>query len=195
MTIQQSSTWAFQTDPVQRWAYQSAFLNKEECEKIISLGESLNPAMGSLINNVNNTSIRDSKTSWIFPTAETEWLFRRLTDSIVGLNNEFFKFDLFGLVEALQFTKYEAPDGHYSPHVDSMNGLIVRKISVSIQLSPPEDYEGGEVHLLYASAPLVVPKDQGTLIVFPSYTLHEVKPVTKGTRYSLVCWVTGAPFK
>ena len=38
-------------------------------------------------------------------------------------------------------------------------------------------------------------KEQGTLILFPSYVLHEVKPVTKGERNSLVSWVTGKQFK
>jgi len=194
--IQQKSTfWAFQIDPSQNWAYQNAFLTKEECEKIINLGESLSPSPSELVNHVNNTSVRNSKNAWIFPTTENEWLFRRFTDSVTSLNNEYFKFDLFGLAEGLQFTKYEAPDGCYHPHIDKSTGQIVRKLSITVQLSSPEEYEGGEVHLTYGHAPAVISKDQGTLVVFPSYVLHEVKPVTKGTRYSLVCWVTGAPFK
>jgi PKHD-type hydroxylase len=43
--------------------------------------------------------------------------------------------------------------------------------------------------------PIILPKEQGKLIAFPSYTLHEVKPVTKGERYSLVAWITGPQFK
>jgi PKHD-type hydroxylase len=195
MAQQKSTFWGFQTDHGQNWAYQNAFLTKEECEKIIALGESLSPSSSELIHHVSNTSVRNSKNAWIFPTAETEWLFRRLTDSVLGLNNEYFKFDLFGLAEGLQFTKYEAPDGHYNCHIDKATGQLVRKISVTVQLSNPEEYEGGEVHLLFESTPTVAPKEQGTLVVFPSYMLHEVKPVIKGTRYSLVCWVTGAPFK
>jgi PKHD-type hydroxylase len=195
MTQHKSTFWGFQTDPSQNWAYQNSFLTKEECKKIIDLGESFSPSASELVNHVNNTSVRNSKNAWIFPTAETEWLFRRLTDSVLGLNNQYFKFDLFGLAEGLQFTKYEAPDGHYNSHIDKITGQLIRKISVTIQLSSPEEYEGGEVHLLFESTPTVAPKEQGTLVVFPSYMLHEVKPVTKGTRYSLVCWVTGAPFK
>ena len=41
----------------------------------------------------------------------------------------------------------------------------------------------------------MLPKEQGKLILFPSYVLHEVKPVTKGERYSLVAWITGPQFK
>ena len=73
----------------------------------------------------------------------------------------------------------------------------IRKLSLSVQLTPPEYYEGGEFEFPDDKEKFNVEdsKEQGTVIFFPSYMRHGVKPVTKGTRYSLVCWVKGPMFK
>jgi PKHD-type hydroxylase len=73
--------------------------------------------------------------------------------------------------------------------------MPVRKLSISIQLTNPDEYEGGELYLYQSDKGELMDKTQGTLIMFPSYVLHEVMPVTKGTRNSLVTWVTGKQFK
>jgi PKHD-type hydroxylase len=97
-------------------------------------------------------------------------------------------------LEGIQFTKYSAPAGRYGKHVDSWVKGPVRKLSFTLQLSDPQEYEGGELRLYFKDDPEVMPKPQGAITLFPSYVLHEVTPVTKGTRYSLVAWVTGKPF-
>ena len=83
-------------------------------------------------------------------------------------------------------------------HMDSTFGYNLktedRKISFSIQLSDPDDYEGGEL-LLNHGNDCVVSKTKGSMTLFPSFTVHEVKPVTKGIRYSLVGWVVGDKLK
>jgi PKHD-type hydroxylase len=99
------------------------------------------------------------------------------------------------MLEGFQFTRYDAPNGYYGMHIDKIMNYVVRKLSLTIQLSSPEDYEGGELALQFDKDPKIMPKELGKMVVFPSYTLHEVRPVTKGTRYSLVAWVAGKPFK
>jgi PKHD-type hydroxylase len=105
-----------------------------------------------------------------------------------------FQFDLTGFAEGIQFTQYKAPSGHYVKHVDCIPGAT-RKLSLSLQLTDPKDYEGGDVVFHYKNNPDVAPKSKGTVIIFPSYVLHEVTPVTRGERYSLVAWITGPQFK
>ena len=139
--------------------------------------------------------IRNSQVSWIHPCKELDFLYRRLTDCIVSLNKQFFKFDLYGFVEGLQFTHYPAPGGKYGRHVDRIRNFAQRKLSCSIQLSDPETYKGGDFFLYEGELGTPLPKKQGTLIVFPSYILHEVKPVTEGERNSLVAWVSGPSFR
>lgn len=181
-------------DEAESWAYINNFLNLEECEKIIKLGESLLPETATTFGG-NQGNERDSKTSWIFPSKDSEFIFRKVTDAVISLNSQFFNFELDGFAEGFQFTKYEAPAGKYDLHIDKTYKSVIRKMSVVIQLSNPNDFEGGDLLLQTGNEPTVMKKEQGYLVMFPSYTLHGVTPVTKGTRYSLVAWITGPQFK
>lgn len=188
-----NTTWAFNLDQINLYAFWEDFLSKEECKKIIKIAKNQKFLEGKVSNNVKN--VRKSNVTWLYPNEELEWLFRRITDVVINLNERFYKFDLYGIVEGFQFTNYKAPDGKYDKHVDrSFNGGI-RKLSVSIQLTDPKEYEGGELKLHESSTPTIMSKKQGTLILFPSFVLHEVTPVTKGERNSLVAWITGKNFK
>jgi PKHD-type hydroxylase len=190
-----SSHWSFYNDPVHEWAFWDMLFTEDECQSIILLGEKNNLINGTIRENEHVSDIRKSKISWVSPSDETRWIYQRLTDAIVSLNNQFFGFDLSGFNEGLQFTKYEAPDSKYDLHVDVVSKGIIRKLSIVLQLQKPELYDGGELQLVYSSEPTILGKNQGTLLVFPSYVLHRVTPVSKGTRYSLVGWVSGKPFK
>jgi len=78
----------------------------------------------------------------------------------------------------------------------NQNKELVRKLSFSLQLSNPEDYEGGELELINESGEsYIAPKAQGCLVLFDSRTRHRVRTVTKGTRKSLVGWVLGPRWK
>lgn len=198
LQLTKSTVWAFELDAVQNYAYMNGIFTKEECQKIIEIGESLNLYVAEVNSkSQQDLSTRKSNISWIFPNQENRWVFERIVGAIVGLNDQYFKFDLYGLAEGLQFTKYEAPDGKYDAHIDKMLEGLPRKLSITIQLSGPDEYEGGDLSLYIGPGmePSIPEKQQGKLIAFPSYVLHQVTPVTKGTRYSLVCWVTGKPFK
>jgi PKHD-type hydroxylase len=64
-----------------------------------------------------------------------------------------------------------------------------------LQLTDPSQYEGGNLQIVTGGDPLTVRKQRGLVAVFPSYVLHQVTPVTKGSRQSLVAWITGPQFK
>lgn len=188
--------WKLQNpiDTIENWAYFEKAFTKEQCEEIVKLGESLLPHTAATFGG-ENTDIRDSKVSWIQPNADSENVFRRVTDIVNSLNDRFFKFKLEGFGEGFQFTKYVAPAGKYDLHIDKTYNSVIRKLSVVIQLSDPADYEGGDLLLKFSNEPTVVKKEQGYLVAFPSYVLHGVQPVTSGTRYTLVGWITGPAFK
>lgn len=185
--------WVFNLDPVHSWAYWDKAFNKEECEKIIEIGNDRTQRQAKTKGNVDK--VRKSEVAWLYPSDDLDWAYRRLTDVITNLNEKFFKFDLFGVTEGFQFTKYKAPGGKYGKHIDSSSGTLIRKLSFTLQLSDPAEYKGGDLCLYLGEKPEVMKKEQGFVAVFPSYVLHEVKPITQGIRYSLVCWVTGKPFK
>ena len=191
------SCWLFQLDTTQDWVYIDNLFTPEECAKIIAIGNSKleeSTVGGGDGKYELNKSYRESQIAWLYGS-DIEFAFRRVTDAVLSINSQFFNFDLFGMAEGFQFTRYDAPSGFYGMHIDKALNGPVRKLSLTIQLSSPEDYEGGELALHFSKNAEIMPKELGKMVAFPSYVLHEVRPVTKGTRYSLVAWVTGKPFK
>jgi PKHD-type hydroxylase len=189
----ENASWNFELDEVEHYSYWNDAFTKEECEKIIQIAKDKGLIKGKTVNTIND--VRKSNISWLYPSDNMEWVYRKVTDIVLNLNSRFFCFDIFGINEGFQFTNYKAPSDKYGKHVDKSINIPVRKLSVSIQLSNPEEYEGGELKIFDRNEGIVMSKEQGTLIMFPSYTLHEVTPVTKGERNSLVTWVTGKQFK
>jgi PKHD-type hydroxylase len=189
-----SSSWAFNLDPIQSWAYWDNAFTKQECEKIIEIGSAKTLTQGR-VRNEKKSNVRKSDIAWLYPSDGLEWAYEKMTNIITNLNDRFFGFDLFGIAEGLQFTRYESPGDRYGKHIDSSSGGLIRKLSFTLQLSEPETYKGGDLCLYFEDKAKVMKRDQGSITLFPSYVLHEVKPVTQGMRYSLVCWITGKPFK
>ena len=191
-----SASWAFEVEKLNAWAYWDKAFTPEECQKIIDYAEQFEKKDAGISNKGElNSEIRESKVVWITPDSEINWVYQRLTNIITKLNEDYFRFDLFGFTEGFQFTEYNAPSGHYGKHIDSMFNGTVRKLSFVIQLSDPKDYKGGELQIHLSDTPNVMKKEHGTIVAFPSPTLHEVTPITEGRRYSLVGWITGKPFK
>ena len=156
---------------------------------------------------------RDSNIVWM----SEPWIYRELhgfvhqANRLAGWNFEW------SFSEACQFTKYGLQQ-HYGFHCDSFEAPYhnpdnpnthgkIRKLSMTCQLTDGSEYEGGELEFDFRNydphmrdeakhlkqAKEILPK--GSIIVFPSFVWHRVKPVTKGTRYSLVMWNLGYPFK
>lgn len=119
----------------------------------------------------------------------------RIWDVVQQINTKFYRFDLEGLKEPLQYTHYGVGD-HFGWHVDMGPGMAYpRKLSMTIQLSEPSAYKGGELQMQLGSWTAIMPVKRGSVIVFPSWTPHRVMPVVEGERKSLVVWAHGAPFR
>ena len=150
---------------------------------------------------VEDGELRQSRVSFIEPSADTYWLYERLGEAIKFHNQTYYNYDIAG-IETVQFSEYPENAGFYGPHLDWGAGQIAgqtnmcRKLSFTLQLSDPSTYDGGDFRICsgknFDSEPL---RQFGTLIVFPSWILHEVTPVTRGTRRSLVGWCIGPDFK
>lgn len=168
-----------------------------ECDEIIRLGH-LHEFESATVYvdkpGVQLDSVRSSRISPICNVPDQAWVYDRIGQFIVKMNHDMgWNFALNGL-ELIQFSEYRADyGGKFTPHLDILDTTTnrCRKISVCIQLSSPEDYDGGEL-VPFNWDPS--PKERGTATVFPSWYPHEVKPVTRGTRYSLVAWAVGPKF-
>ena len=151
---------------------------------------------------------RDSNIAWL----NDRWIYKEVQPFIHQANrlaNWNFDWDF---SESCQFTKY-GPGQHYGAHCDSWESPYanadnkdtfgkIRKLSVTCSLSDPSEYEGGELEFQFRNQDDPTPKKKcveilprGSICVFPSFVWHEVRPVTKGVRYSLVIWNLGYPFK
>ena len=141
--------------------------------------------------------IRRSKISWMDNTSETTWVYEKLAHVVSSLNSQFYRFDLTGFGESMQLTNYDhSENGMYGWHLDyGGNRTVSRKLSLVVQLSDPSEYEGGNLQVMTGQDPVNVRKQRGLIAVFPSYTLHQVTPVTQGCRQSLVAWLSGPSFK
>ena len=153
---------------------------------------------------------RNSDLVWM----DDAWIYKEL-QPFVHLANEHAGWNFnWERSESCQFTKYKINqyydwhcDSYSLPYTEGNSKGMIRKLSMTCQLTDGSEYEGGELefdfrqydphmrdeskHLQKATE--ILPK--GSIIVFPSFVWHRVKPVTKGTRYSLVMWNLGYPFK
>ena len=151
---------------------------------------------------------RDSNIVWLDDT----WIYKEIHPYIHQANrNAGWNFD-WDYSEACQFTIYKKKQ-YYDWHCDSWDKPYmvdgptkgkIRKLSVTVSLTDPKEYKGGELEFDFRnedpdkkpdirSCTEILPK--GSLVVFPSFVWHRVKPVTKGVRYSLVIWSLGYPFR
>lgn len=170
------------------------YFSPPECEEIIKIGMAAESEEGSITTQKTlDSSIRNSKIGWIECKQENEWLWHKLGNIANIANDKYYNFDLLGFKECAQFTMYDSEGSHYGWHMDYGTGsMSVRKLSIVVQLTPPENYEGGELQFLYGNYPTIAMKTLGNVIVFPSYTMHRVMPIKSGVRYSLVIWVSGS---
>ena len=194
--------------PYQAFEVHPKAFTPRQCERIVALGRSLVSAQAGLEGDdgdeVNDESIRRSRTAWIAPDDDSWWIYDKL-GAIAERANRRYGFDLTGFGEDLQFTTYDEPGSFYSWHQDGLDGGVAdRKLSIVVQLSDPTDYAGGEIQFFevvddYDDEQLASYTYQahqlGTAVVFPSFEYHRVLPMRQGVRHSLVAWITGPPFR
>ena len=146
---------------------------------------------------------RKSKIKWIPQTEEWMWLYEKLIELAAHANKEMWNFDLHTAPEEIQYTEYyETDQGKYDWHIDLGPERLASTRKLGFTLFLNDDYEGGEFYIdaeeqYGETSPRLVNtlKPKGSVTVFPSHIWHKVDPVIKGTRYSIVVWVKGDPFK
>ena len=211
---EQEGFWEFTTrfsDHNEFW-YWKGELSDEVCDNIIAAGAD-KWELGTVLERKEkveevpakyhvNDLYRKCNVAWV----NEQWIFDLVSKYGQGANESAgWRYDLCGL-EALQLTRYNEGE-YYNPHKDSLgshNNVILcsdsphlngyaRKLSVVITLN--DEFEGG--NLLFRDHPNHPEFESraGSIVVFPSFLTHEVTPVTRGTRYSLVCWFVGPPFR
>ena len=191
--------WWLEVGNNESWAFQHKLFTNDEIDQIhdIAAEYKLQEAVVGAGESMNkDKSVRDSNIAFLRSSDQSnKWIFERITRSIIDINRQFWNFDL-TRIETLQYSEYRVGQ-FYKEHIDMMYQgptRAVRKLSFTLQLTDPKEYKGGDVFIKNGSQS-PIHKDLGTISFFPSYMLHEVTPITKGTRHALVGWVTGPMFK
>jgi len=184
--------------PNNYYYFNNVFTNEEIHTIVDSLENKDLSEAGIGIDSNPSSSIRRSKIAFIPFNKEWEWAYDRLINLVDIANKEMWKFNLVSAPEMIQYTTYHGnEEGHYGAHMDCGTGLAsLRKVSITVQLSEPTDYEGGNLQLLKANEQWIdAPREKGGAVIFPSFLYHKVVPVTSGIRRSLVLWVGGEHYK
>ena len=177
------------------WSWWDDAFNEEQLKQIISIGDSLVLGKATINGDKQIEELRNCKTGWMNLNPETQFIYGTLSSVVINHNAQFWGFNLFGFVEPFQFTVYEPDNNHYTWHIDKgYETPAPRKLSAVMFLTDPDEYEGGDLELQIGNEPIKLEKKLGRIYLFPSWTLHRVTPVTKGTRKTLVAWVSGPKF-
>ena len=177
----------------------SPLFTPEQCQKIIDTGRRQKPQQAQVgINKPGggvDTKKRTTTISWI-PFDEMRPMYEDLNNFIQKANRNHFGFEDIQITEQAQFTEYPE-GGFYDWHIDTDVNMQheppVRKISMTLLLSPENQFEGGDLELMSPGKKTKL--TQGNAITFASFLNHRVTPVTQGVRQSLVMWFGGTPFK
>ena len=177
----------------------SPLFTPDQCRKIIECGRSRPPHQAQVGMNKpgggTDTNKRVTTISWI-PFQEMVGMYRDLDKFIQAANLNHFGFEDVRVTENAQFTEYPV-GGFYDWHMDCDTNMSheppVRKISMTLLLNDPSEFEGG--HLELGAPGKFGELKQGHAICFASFINHRVQPVTRGVRQSLVVWFGGKPFR
>ena len=175
------------------------FFTTQEVSKLISLHdkEKKEDIKGGIGIGEINEKHRDVSVSFL-DVSNTYFLnvAQKITDTVFEANERYWNFSLKGIAEDILYLTYNKGQ-HYQLHSDlvwdNLNTHIPnRKCTFILQLSNPKDYKGGEVVVGVGGVDeLTIPKEKGSLTIFPSFLPHKVLEVTKGTRQSICGWVSG----
>ena len=200
---------------VNEWYYFENVLDTETCQTLINLSSDdwgtgavdikkgstdEERIKGKTAKYEENKKLRTSDVKWVSDYNKTIIAHDILGPYMVEANERAgWKFIINNMQDP-QLTRYKEGE-YYTWHRDGGSDHLqgtnwVRKISMTVCLN--DDYEGGELQICsYGRTEHIIgipPQGKGTIIVFPSFMDHQVSPVTKGVRYSVVIWFTGPPF-
>ena len=180
------------------WLQYDDVLTKQQCKQIIDVGYQIgfeDAKIGTQQDSdYHDPNIRNCKIASM-PFKTMLWLEDLLTNAIAEINNFNFRFDIHGFSD-LEVIHYNQGT-YFKRHTDNFINDVEyqRKLTFIFQLTDPDEYVGGDLIVYTHKDAERVSRKQGSLIVFPSYTMHEVDELLSGTRYSMIGWVMGPEFK
>jgi len=148
-------------------------------------------------NETDSYSTNNRDIAYINPQPYSKWLYDLLFPLALEANDKVFHFDIDIVTDSIHYVIYPEDGGHLDWHMDvGAHGVNKRKLAMTVQLSDSSDYEGGDFQIWMGGKDyMTVPREKGDVIVFPSFCMHRVTPITRGERRCLVFWTGGRPFR
>ena len=177
-------------DQTEYYWFKNGF-SEQECEWVENLAN-LYP------NQINfDSEIRNSKIKPLLYDDLSEWLYDKFKTLAIEANNSIWKFDISSIRDAIQVAEYVEGVQYdsYNWFLDIGSNTNYRKISIEVQLSDPSKYEGGDLQIWSSGEFKTMPKFKGCVVLFPSFLLQRMTPITKGFRKSLILSVGGVSFR
>ena len=174
----------------QNWQMWSGGMSDQDISTVLLEAAKLNTQSATTFNNAD-ARVRSSDVAWMSGNEDVQDI---LWKYVKAANENAFHCQVENICD-IQYTEYHSDkSGHYDWHIDvnwDGNDLRDRKLSLTVQLSDPSEYEGGGFEFAECQTPDPSSRLKGTVLVFPSYLQHRVLPITSGARKSLVAWFEG----
>ena len=174
------------------WIAAAERLSGADCDELIAACREFPVTEAAVVAQEQYAGRRQLEARKIGPTPRTAWVFELLREIAAEATGRHYDLALTGITRAPQYGEYTPGRGLFAWHDDYSHGLPAspRKLTIVIQLSEPEDYDGGRLQT-FGMEVEDLPRERGTIVAFPSLVLHQVTPVTRGLRRVLVAWIAG----
>ncbi|MCU4655008.1 2OG-Fe(II) oxygenase [Roseibacterium sp. SDUM158016] len=173
-------------------------LTGAECTRLLDALADAPARDAGLVRQARDHNLRRADLVWLDEVEGTGWVMDRMIALVREANREVFDFDITEFAESPQVARYGAErEGHFGWHSDIGEGRLAerRKLTIVVQLSEPDEYDGGTLEVMPGAGALSAERARGAATLFPSFVLHRVVPVTRGQRHSLTVWCHGTPFR
>ena len=172
------------------FSYNNVF-TKEECNDIVNYSNNY------IENHTSNIEI-NMKMCYLLPNEKNNFIYERIRKLVIETNIKIWNYNLYDFGEPIKFLEYnEKNNSHFKIHNDigiEQGWQTFRKLTIIVQLTDENTYEGCELMIQNGDKLVNTNKNQGSIIIFPSFMMHQVTPIKKGIRNSLVLWAYGPPF-
>ena len=174
------------------WVQSAERLSDASCDELIEACRAFPVAPATIVEQDRYGGHRKLEARKIGQNARMGWAFELLCAIAAESSGNHFDLALTSITRAPQYVEYRPGCGHFGWHNDYSHGLVdaPRKLTIIIQLSAPEDYEGGRLQVFGIEVE-DLPRQRGTIVAFPSLVYHQITPVTHGVRRALVAWIAG----
>jgi PKHD-type hydroxylase len=174
------------------WLRCAERLTKDDCKEIIEVCREFPLTPPSTVGEDRYPAHRQADTRKVGVNPSTQWIFDLLCKVAAEASRVASGLALTEITRAPQYVEYRKDWGRFDWHNDYSHGIphAPRKLTIIIQLSPADEYEGGRLQV-FGTEVEDLPSEMGTIVAFPSFLYHRVTPVTLGVRRALVAWIAG----